>query len=341
MGVFAKFGINFEEEFLGLRPSATTTLLTLPLPTACILETGLSIPTREALPAPAAECSAEATPSSDDDEGEDADATGSSVASTDARTTPAPSATGEPPKKREDSADKELTAVACASQLADCPDDLLTTITYKASQCAAPVKTGSCFAISDAEALEATSVVNTAPAAKVTENKIRADDPTGTGGTGTGTAGPQITAVEQEEELDEDACDEDTPEEGESTDEEDDDDESTDEVESGDAPAGSSEDASADVSEESSEDSPEDDSSEDTSADGSSAPTLTFTPPEPQPTGTPDSSSVATPGPETTGEPEPEDSPPVEDIPQTGSASRLEGSTLVLAAVGLAMWVLV
>lgn len=332
MGVFAKFGINFEKEFLGLRPSATTTLLTLPLPTACILEAGLPTPTREALPPPADECSAEATASSIEDGSEDAKETGSSVEPTEAKTTAAPSTTGEPKEKRQESGDKDQTAIVCASQLADCPDDLLTTITYKSSFCAAPAQTGSCFAVSDAGALEATSVVNPAPAATPTENKARAQDVTGTGATATGAAEPVETAADDDDDLEEDSCDEESSEEDESTGEEGDNiDESTDEAGSGDAPAGSSEDSS------------EDDDSEDTSADGSTVVTVS----EPLPTGPPNGSNATAPEPEPSDEPEPEPEPEAEegssgeDIAQTGSGSRLTGSVVALVAAGFAMWALV
>lgn len=338
LGAFAKLGVNFEEEFFGLRPSATTTLLTLPLPTACILETGLPVPTREALLPTAAECAVEATVAANDDVGENGEVIASSVDSTQAETTTAPSPTGEPPKNRHEPDVTELTAVACASQVADCPDDLLTTVTYKTTLCAAaPTKTGSCFAISDAETLGSTSVVNTkapAPArARATANVARVDNATGTGPAATGTAVPEETTVDQDN-WEEDGCGEDTTVE-----------DSTGEVES--MEEVSSDTTSASSSEYASSESPGEDNSENeaTSADGPSG----MTPPGLQPTASSAGLSSAASGAEpsnepeqdSTDEPEPENAQPEGGIVQTDSGSRLTESALALAAAGLATWVLV
>lgn len=221
MGVFAKVGVSLEKEFVGLKPEATTTLFTLPLPSACLLESGLPIPVRETPLPVAGECAAEATGSgvagesrptetscADDDDEEDEeqtttvtkkstlvetttvphsanvspggvylddteqdDTTTLTKKSTTLKTTTTPSPTTTLPSAvyvipRAEPAVGEITAVACVSNMADCPEDLKTTLTYTSTACApAPTKTGACFAVSDASALEATSVVRSNAAA--------------------------------------------------------------------------------------------------------------------------------------------------------------------------------
>lgn len=219
MGVFAKVGVSIKDEFLGLRPSATTTLLTLPLPTACLLETGLPIPTRKTPLPPQGECGAETTSSANgneddvEDEDEDVGAKTTQKSITKRIAAPLPTASPYALGRRGEPSTKEVTAVACVSELADCPEDLQTTITYKTTLCDAPAKTGSCFAVSDAKTLDATSVVNAAAArATAGVNAVRADEVSGTGtGTGTGSA-PKATDVEGEDECAEDDLDDNSSE---------------------------------------------------------------------------------------------------------------------------------
>lgn len=220
MGVFAKVGVNIEDEFLGLRPSATTTLLTLPLPSACLLETGLPAPTRETPLPTAGECGTKTTASAKDDEeeedeGDKVKTTATKPAQDKTTAAPHPTATPSSHKERAEPSVKELTAVACASQMADCPDDLQTTVTYKTTICDAPAKTGSCFAIMGAETLEPTSVVNTKDPAKAT-GAVHAENVKGTG-TGTDTASAPKRTTASEENASEDESEDDSPADGSSS----------------------------------------------------------------------------------------------------------------------------
>lgn len=232
MGAFAKVGVSFEKKgFVGLKPEATTTLLTLPLPSACLLEFGLPAPVRETSLPVAGECAAETTGSSvagtsrptemssaDDDDEEDDEEVAMSVtkkstitetktvtrlasispggvyvddsglATTSVtkkpatlKTTTTPSPTTATPGgvyvvPRAEPAVEEVTAVACVSKMADCPEDLKTTLTYKSTACApTPTKTGGCFDVKGASTLKATSVVTskTAATATGTAGKVR------------------------------------------------------------------------------------------------------------------------------------------------------------------------
>ena len=222
VGVFAKVGISLEKGFAGLKPEATTTLFTLPLPSVCLLESGLPVPVRETPLAVEGECATEtegsgvtgksrptATSSADDDEDDEEvtttttkkstlvktttvlhsanispggvyiddsaqDETTTRAKPTTPKTTTTPSPTTATPGAvyviaRAEPAVEEITAVACVSKMADCPEDLKTTLTYKSTACApAPSKTGSCFDVSDASTLEPTSVVRNKAAATAT-----------------------------------------------------------------------------------------------------------------------------------------------------------------------------
>lgn len=228
IGVFAKVGVSFDEGFVGLKPKATTTLFTLPLPSACLLESGLPIPVRETPLAVTDECAAETTGSGvtgtplptetlsadgdvEDEEGQTAtvtskptlvetttvphsastspggvnpddsppDETTARAKPTTLNTTTTPCSTTAAPNvvnvvARAEPAIGEITAVACISNLADCPDDLKTTLTYKSTACAPePTKTGGCFNITDASILEATSVVSPVATATGTAVNVR------------------------------------------------------------------------------------------------------------------------------------------------------------------------
>lgn len=191
MGAFAKVGVSFEKKgFVGLKPEATTTLLTLPLPSACLLESGLPVPVRNTPLPVAGECAAETTGSGvtgksrptetssadDDDEEDDDDKVTMSVTKkpTTLKTTTTPSTTTATPGgvyviPRAEPAVEEITAVACISKMADCPENLKTTLTYKSTACApAPTKTGGFFDVTGASTLKATSVVTSKAAATAT-----------------------------------------------------------------------------------------------------------------------------------------------------------------------------
>ncbi|MBE3049974.1 hypothetical protein IMZ48_47235 [Candidatus Bathyarchaeota archaeon] len=192
MGVFAKVGVSFEDEFLSLHPSATRTLLTLPLPSSCLLKIGLPVPTRETPLPTAGECGAKETPSAKDNKDEEEKNDGTKIAAKKddqdkGTTAPYPTVIFNTQEKRDEPKAKELTAVACGEALADCPDKHRQTVTYKTSFCDAPAKTGSCFAVTEANNPEPTSVVNT-------KAPVKANTAGGLTPKSTGEAKPEVSS---------------------------------------------------------------------------------------------------------------------------------------------------
>ncbi|SPO03300.1 uncharacterized protein DNG_05982 [Cephalotrichum gorgonifer] len=155
IGAFATVGVSLGDEFLGLKPSATTTLFTIPLPSTCLLGAGEAVPTRTVSLEKAAGCGAAQPEGGQVDPGV---------------------------VRREEGEVVTITAVACQSALADCPEDLRTTVTYESTLCPpSPEVTCNCVAVTDASKMEPTSVVVTAEAGTATADAIQGWDHTGAG----------------------------------------------------------------------------------------------------------------------------------------------------------------